>query len=315
MQVFFYGGKINPVIFRSRMVTLNEYTQRGEQQKNQQYCCGGMVFQRFSPYDPWMSRKMTDAAEKMDEPRLHPVAVAPQIARAPRLCLVIPTLGEAGNVRKTLDRIRGSLDPLDIPYQLIVVDDDSGDGTEGIVQELSGQDPRIHLVVRRGERGLAGAIVRGWQTSPAEILGAIDGDLQHPPELLTQLWGAMNQGYDIVVASRYAQGGGAHGWNPVRYLVSRLAVWMTVPLQRPDIFVRDPMSGFFLVRRTCIDNLSLQKRGFKILLEILVRGKVASVAEVPFTFGSRLAGKSKASLTVAWDYLLLLKRLSRQKTR
>jgi dolichol-phosphate mannosyltransferase len=258
---------------------------------------------------------MTDAAEKMDEPRLHPSAVATQIAPAPLLCLVIPTLGEAGNVRKTLDRIRRSLDPLEIHYQLIVVDDDSGDGTEGIVQELSEQDPRIHLVVRRGERGLAGAIVQGWQTSQAEILGAIDADLQHPPELLKQLWGVMNQGHDVVVASRYARGGGAQGWNPARYLVSRLAVWLTVPLQRPNIFVRDPMSGFFLVRRTCIDDLSLQKRGFKILLEILVRGKVASVAEVPFTFGSRLAGKSKASLKVAWEYLLLLRRLSRLKTR
>jgi dolichol-phosphate mannosyltransferase len=255
---------------------------------------------------------MTNAAEEVDGLSLHPAA---QLAPAPRLCLVIPTLGEAGNVRRILDRIRRSLDTLDIPYQLIVVDDDSGDGTEGIVRELSEQDPRIHLVVRRGERGLAGAIVQGWQSSQAEILGVIDADLQHPPELLTQLWGALNQGHDVVVASRYAKRGGGAGWNPVRYLVSRLAVWMTVPLQRPDIFVRDPMSGFFLVRRTCVDDLTLQKRGFKILLEILVRGKVASVAEVPFTFGSRLVGTSKAGVRVAWEYLLLLIRLAKQKTR
>jgi dolichol-phosphate mannosyltransferase len=262
-----------------------------------------------------MSRKMTNPAEEGDGPYLHPAAVATQAAPAPRLCLVIPTLGEAGNVRRILDRIRRSLDTLDIQYQLIVVDDDSGDGTETIVQKLSEQDPRIHLVVRRGERGLAGAIVQGWQNSRADILGAIDADLQHPPELLPELWGAMNQGHDVVVASRYAKRGGVARWNPVRHLLSRLAVWMTVPLQRPDIFVRDPMSGFFLVRRACIDDLILQTRGFKILLEILVRGKVASVAEVPFTFGSRLAGTSKASVKVAWEYLLLLRHLSKQKTR
>jgi dolichol-phosphate mannosyltransferase len=272
-----------------------------------------MAFQRFNPYNPLMSSKMTSVAAELDEPYGHPIAVPSQVATAPLLCLVIPTLGEAGNVRKTLDRIRRSLDPLDISYQLIVVDDDSGDGTETIVQRLADEDPRIDLVVRRGERGLAGAIVHGWQNSKAEILGAIDADLQHPPELLTQLWAAMNQGNDVVVASRYAKQGGVPTWNPARHLVSRLAVWMTVPLQRPDIFVRDPMSGFFLVRRSCLDDLVLQKRGFKILLEILVRGKVNSVAEVPFTFGSRLAGRSKASIKVAWDYVLLLRRLAKQK--
>lgn len=253
--------------------------------------------------------------EPVDEQYGHPVAVPSRVAATPVLCLVIPTLGEAGNVRQALDRIRRSLDPLGINYQLIVVDDDSEDGTENIVQEVAEEDPRINLLVRRGERGLAGAIVHGWQNSKAEILGAIDADLQHPPELLAKLWEAMNQGNDVVVASRYAAQGGVPTWNPARHLVSRLAVWMTVPLQRPDIFVRDPMSGFFLVRRSCIDDLVLQKRGFKILLEILVRGKVSSVAEVPFTFGSRLAGRSKASLKVAWDYLLLLRRLSKQKAR
>jgi dolichol-phosphate mannosyltransferase len=272
-----------------------------------------MAFQRFNPYNPLMSLKMTSVAAELDEPYGHPIAVPGQVATAPLLCLVIPTLGEAGNVRKTLDRIRRSLDPLDISYQLIVVDDDSGDGTESIVQELAEDDPRINLVVRRGERGLAGAIVRGWQNSEAQILGAIDADLQHPPELLTQLWDAMSRGHDVVVASRYAKQGSVPTWNPARHLVSRLAVWMTVPLQRPDIFVRDPMSGFFLVRRSCLDDLILQKRGFKILLEILVRGKIGSVFEVPFTFGSRLAGRSKASMRVAWDYLLLLRRLSKQK--
>jgi dolichol-phosphate mannosyltransferase len=272
-----------------------------------------MAFQRFNPYNPLMSLKMTNAAELLDESSGGPISIPARIASAPLLCLVIPTLGEAGNVRKALDRIRLSLDPLDISYQLIVVDDDSGDGTENIVRELADADPRIHLVVRRGERGLAGAIAHGWQNSKAEILGAIDADLQHPPELLTQLWDAMVRGHDVVVASRYAKSGSVPLWNPARRLVSRLAVWMTVPLQRPDIFVCDPMSGFFLVRRSCIDDLILQKRGFKILLEILVRGKIGSVIEVPFTFGSRLAGRSKASEKVAWDYLLLLRRLSKQK--
>ena len=111
--------------------------------------------------------------------------------------------------------------------------------------------------------------------------------------------------------SRYAEEGRVRNWHPVRHGVSRLAIWLTWPLQKPAIHVQDPMSGFFLVRRACLRNVHLETQGFKILLEILVRGNVKSVTEVPFSFGRREAGNSKAGIKEGLDYLFLLGRLCR----
>src|SRR5882757_1571269 len=204
-----------------------------------------------------------------------PVAVPNAAARA-RLALVVPTLHEAANIRTVLERIRGSLDPLGIPYEVIVVDDNSQDGTADIVGEISRSDPRVRLLVRTGARGLGGAVVHGWEKSDAEIVGVIDADSQHPPELLPQLWKAMEGGTDLALASRYAAHGSAEDWNKLRRGVSRLAIWLTLPFQKPKIRVQDPMSGFFLLRRTCLRDIEIETQGFKILLEILVRGRVGS---------------------------------------
>jgi len=229
--------------------------------------------------------------------------------RSPQLALVVPALCEAGNLKVLLERIRRSLDLVGIRYQVIIVDDDSRDGTDAIVTEIAREDSRVRLLTRRGMRGLAGAVLCGWQETDAEILGVMDADLQHPPELLPELWRELQSGADIVVASRYASRGGLPDWNRFRHLISQLAIWMTMPLQKANIRVKDPMSGFFLLRRACIQHVALQQQGFKILLEILVRGDVHSATEVPFVFGHRQAGQSKASLRVGLDYLALLHRL------
>jgi dolichol-phosphate mannosyltransferase len=222
---------------------------------------------------------------------------------------------EAGNIRRLLGRVRAALDCCDVAYEVIVVDDDSGDGIEPIVAEIAARDPRVRLVVRHGEHGLAGAVLRGWAETDAPLLGVMDADLQHPPELLPRLWAALEEGADLVVGSRYACGGSLQGWKPARHLVSRLAVWMTEPVQRGGLRARDPMSGFFVVRRACIEGIEFQPSGFKILLEILARAEICSVVEVPFNFGRRHAGQSKAGLRVAVDYLLLLVRLYRRQVR
>jgi dolichol-phosphate mannosyltransferase len=226
-----------------------------------------------------------------------------------KLAIVVPTLREADNIRTVLDRIRQSLDPLGFPYELIVVDDDSRDGIDTIVQEIAEADPRVRLLIRKGERGLGGAVLYGWRHTDADVLGVIDADLQHPPELLPQLWKATEAGNDVVLASRYAPRGGLDNWHPARHLLSRMAIWLTYPLQKSGIYVRDPMAGFFMVKRSCLKDVELHNQGFKILLEILVRGKVRSVVEVPFTFGQRRAGTSKANLSVGLDYFALLYRL------
>ncbi len=236
-----------------------------------------------------------------------PVSVTPRPVA--KLALVVPTLREADNIRAVLDRIRQSLDPLGFAYEILVVDDDSGDGIDSILQEITKQDPRVRLLVRKGERGLGGAVLYGWKHTDAEILGVIDADLQHPPELLPRLWEALDGGRDVVLASRYAPQGGLDHWHPARHLLSKMAIWLTYPLQKRNIRVKDPMAGFFLVRRSCLKNIELHNRGFKILLEILVRGNVRSVSEIPFTFGPRRAGASKANIRVGLDYFGLLFRL------
>ncbi|HEY1807015.1 MAG TPA: polyprenol monophosphomannose synthase [Acidobacteriaceae bacterium] len=233
----------------------------------------------------------------------------------PSLALVIPTLREANNIRPLLHRVRAALDPCGFPYEVIVVDDESGDGIEALVAEIAREDPRVRCIVRTGERGLAGAVLRGWAETGAPRLAVMDADLQHPPEILPRLWAELDAGADLVVGSRYASGGSLRGLTPFRQLISRLAVWMTAPLQHPGVQVCDPMSGFFIVRRSCIESIELRKTGFKILLEILARAEIRSVMEVPFPFGRRHAGASKAGFRAAFAYVALLVRLYRQKTR
>jgi len=240
-----------------------------------------------------------------------PSAIEPRPAA--KLALVVPTLREAENIRAVLDRIRQSLDPLGFAYEILVVDDDSHDGIDSIVQEISATDPRVRLLVRTGERGLGGAVLYGWRHTDAEVLGVIDADLQHPPELLPELWKATEAGTDVVLASRYAPQGGLDNWHPARHLLSRMAIWLTYPLQKSSIYVQDPMAGFFMVRRSCLKGIQLHNRGFKILLEILVRGNVRSVRELPFTFGPRRAGVSKANLRIGLEYFALLFRLWRER--
>jgi dolichol-phosphate mannosyltransferase len=231
------------------------------------------------------------------------------LAGRQRVALIVPTLQEAGNIPVLLRRVQAVLDPAGVDYEIFIVDDDSGDGTEELVAEISRQDPRVHLLVRKGKRGLSGAILHGWMNTDAPIVGVMDADLQHPPELLPELLSNIHQGCDLVIGSRYTEGGGLGDWNPLRKLISATAVWVTWPIQRSGIRAHDPMSGFFFVRRECLSGIDFQEEGFKLLLEVLVRARLKSVHEVPFAFGQRFRGASKANLKVAVDYGKLLKRL------
>jgi dolichol-phosphate mannosyltransferase len=236
-------------------------------------------------------------------------SAGPEANAHERLALVIPTLREAANLPGLLTGVRSVLDPVGIGYEIIVVDDDSRDGTEEIVSAIGHEDPRVRLLVRKGERGLSGAVLYGWRHTDASILGVMDADLQHPPELLSALVSAILAGNDLAIGSRYTAGGEVGQWNPIRKWLSTVAVWATWPIQRAGIRAKDPMTGFFLLRRECIDGIEFQPSGFKLLLEILVRGHIRSVAEVPLAFGSRSRGASKANFKVGWDYAKLLARL------
>jgi dolichol-phosphate mannosyltransferase len=224
--------------------------------------------------------------------------------------LIVPTLNEAGNISLLLSSVEAALESANNPYTIIVVDDGSTDRTREIVREHARNDSRIQLVTRDGEKGLAGAVLRGWESSDAGLIGVIDADLQHPPDLLPSMLSEFEDDVDIVIASRYAKENGVRGWNPVRATISRLSTLATRPLLRGRPGVTDPMSGFFIVRRECIQGLNFQTKGFKLLLEILVRGHIRRAREVAYRFGLRHAGKSKASASVAVQYLFLLGRLS-----
>jgi dolichol-phosphate mannosyltransferase len=239
---------------------------------------------------------------------LAPPAAEP-VRAVEKLALVIPTLCEAGNIGGLLEHVRSVLDPVGIAYEILVVDDDSPDGTGDVVSAMARQDPRVRLLVRKGKRGLSGAILYGWRNTDASILGVMDADLQHPPELLPQLLAAILSGRDMAIGSRYTPGGGVGEWSSVRRLLSAAAVWVTWPIQRRQIRAKDPMSGFFMLRRQCLPQADFQDSGFKLLLEILVRGRIHSIQEIPFAFGLRYRGASKANFKVAWDYALLLVKL------
>jgi dolichol-phosphate mannosyltransferase len=226
-----------------------------------------------------------------------------------KLGLVIPTLREAENIAGLIHHVRFVLDPLPVPYEILVVDDDSRDGTAQVVSAIARQDPRVRLLVRHGQRGLSGAILHGWEHTDATVLGVMDADRQHPPELLPELLSAILDDRDIVIGSRYTSGGELGQWSPVRKLLSAAAVWVTWPIQKAPTRAKDPMSGFFMVRRSCLEQIHFQESGFKLLLEILVRGRIQSMEEIPFEFGRRYCGASKASLKVAIDYAKLLAKL------
>jgi dolichol-phosphate mannosyltransferase len=232
-----------------------------------------------------------------------------------KLAVVIPTFNEAACLPATIERVLETLAAQPMPFEILVVDDESRDATAAVAAAVAARDPRVRLLVRRGERGLSGAILYGWQHTDASLLGVMDADLQHPPHVLRELVSAMRAGADVAVASRYVRSGAVRRWNPLRRLATAVSIRMAAPLQRRDIRVRDPLSGYFVVQRRCVAEVPFRQTGFKLLLEILTRGRVRRVTEIPFEFGRRRGGRSKAGAGVAWDYVLLLLRLYRERWR
>ena len=222
---------------------------------------------------------------------------------------MIPTLNESGNIAAVLERTIASLSHCDVEWSVLVVDDCSTDNTAQIVEQYSNSNPRIRLVTRHGERGLAGAITFGWSQTDSDLVAVMDADLQHPPELLPKLIGEIKKGADIAIASRYVKPHSMDSWSPVRKVLSRMSTLASIPVQRRTTRVQDPMSGFFVVRRECVNDISFQKTGFKLLLEILAKGRINRVAEVPFVFAVRQNGTSKANMMTGLHYFALLLRL------
>ncbi len=216
------------------------------------------------------------------------------------ISLIIPTYKERENIAPLVERIYQALHNYN--YRVLIVDDDSSDGTSELVKSLSQKYP-VDILVRKNKRGLASAVVDGISQAPGETVVVMDADLQHPPEVLPDLLKAIDGGADMVIASRYVPGGGCQGWGLARRINSMGAIFIAHLLLPSTRRIRDPMSGFFAFKKQAIAGAKLQPIGYKIVLEILIQGKFQNVAEVPFIFVTRARGKSKLSARQQIDYL------------
>lgn len=222
------------------------------------------------------------------------------------LSIVVPTFNESANVHELLKRLGSVLG--DSGWEVIFVDDDSPDETAACVREIARVDPRVRCVQRIGRRGLSSACIEGMLASAAPFIAVMDADLQHDESLLPRMQEILQSGpADVVVGTRYAQGGSTGDWDGQRAGMSRLATRVGRWVLKQD--VSDPMSGFFMLRREVLEGSvrRLSGIGFKILLDILASAPPGlRVAEVPFTFRSRFAGESKLDELVVWEYGMLL---------
>ncbi|MEJ1157721.1 glycosyltransferase family 2 protein [Prosthecomicrobium sp. N25] len=237
------------------------------------------------------------------EPRIQ---VVPAVPLAPELTIVVPTYNERDNVPVLIERIASVLDG--VAWEVMVVDDDSPDGTASVVKAIAAQNPRVRCIRRVGRRGLSGACIEGMLASAAPVVAVMDADLQHDEALLPRMVEEIRKGADLVVGSRYVGGGSTgEGFSSIRQWGSETATALAKKMLGVDL--TDPMSGFFMIRREKVEAVAgeLSREGFKILLDIVsaVEEPLATV-ELPFTFRGRNAGESKLDSLVTAEYLGLL---------
>lgn len=218
-----------------------------------------------------------------------------------RVSVVIPTYNERVNLQALVERIFNACSGMEV--EVVVADDNSPDGTAELAEELGRRFP-VKVLRRFRDRGLSQAVLDGFRNAGGDIMGVMDADLSHPPEKIPEMVKALENA-DVVVGSRMAEGGGVKDWPLARKLISTGATL----LARPLTSVSDPMSGFFFIRRRVIDGVVLNPMGYKILLEILVKGSYSNVAEVPFVFLDRQTGESKLNMRIQLQYLAHLLKL------
>lgn len=232
---------------------------------------------------------------------------------SPRLSLIVPTFNERDNVGSLFDLVSRAMG--DVPFEFIVVDDNSPDGTAAVVKELARRHPNVRCIHRIGRRGLSSAVIEGVSASAAPYFAVIDADHQHDERILPQMLERALAGDDIVVGTRYSNGGSTgEGLSKTRVAGSKLATTLSSLVTGKNL--SDPMSGFFLMRREVFDEIApkLSNEGFKILLDIIVSagrhrakgGGELVIGEIPYTFRPRNAGESKMSSIVVVQFLGLV---------
>ncbi|QDU64327.1 Undecaprenyl-phosphate mannosyltransferase [Planctomycetes bacterium Pan216] len=225
----------------------------------------------------------------------------------PTIAVIIPTYREAANLPVLVPRIDTALRGSDLRGEIIVVDDNSPDDTERVCGELAKTVP-LRLAIRRNERGLSSAVIHGMRMTDADVLLVMDADLSHPPEKIPELIETLcRPGVDFVIGSRYVAGGSTDvGWGLFRWLNSKAATLLARPLTN----ARDPMAGFFAIRRSTFRSAeNLSPIGYKIGLELIVKCRCQQVREVGISFANRLHGDSKLTMKEQLNYVRHLMRL------
>ncbi|MFH1328821.1 MAG: polyprenol monophosphomannose synthase [Candidatus Bathyarchaeota archaeon] len=212
-----------------------------------------------------------------------------------KLSIIIPTYNEAENIPQLFHRIQTSLKKID--HEIIVVDDSSQDGTPHIAEKRGAK-----VLERPAKRGIITAFQEGFKISTGEVIGLLDADLQHPPERLSYMLHMIEKGSDLVIASRYVSGGGVEKWGLKRRLISRVAILLSHFLLSKTRKVKDVTSGYFMARREVIESISFSAHGWKVLPEILVKGRYRKICELPFTFKGREKGESKLEQSIMKQY-------------
>lgn len=226
-------------------------------------------------------------------------------AQSPRVSVVVPTFREAANIQELVERIERAVPDSEI----IIVDDNSNDGTDRVVRSLERSSVRLH--VRTTERGLSSAVIAGCTLARAPFTVVMDADLSHPPESIPAMIAELERGADFVIGSRYTAGGSTDAaWTLFRRVNSLSATLLARPLTK----LSDPMSGFFAMRSADFRaTRDLNPIGYKIALEMLVKGPFRVHREVPIHFADRKRGESKLSLKEQIRYVRHLARLYRFK--
>jgi len=221
------------------------------------------------------------------------------------LSVVIPTYNEHDRLAELVTQLFAAAQAASVALEVVIVDDNSPDGTGQLADELA-KSYRLQVVHRAGKLGLGTAVVAGFGVAGADVVGVMDADFSHPPDLVPVLLKAWRDtGADVVVASRYIPGGSTPNWPLKRKLMSRFACLLARPLSP----IRDAASGFFVIRGSIARQVTIKAGGFKICLELIVRGWPTTLVELPYRFEDRELGESKMSTREAAGYLVQLKDL------
>jgi len=219
-----------------------------------------------------------------------------------KISIIVPTFNEKENIPRLFEKIFEILKANKIDGEIIIVDDDSQDGTIEVVKKYCKNKP-VKMIVRKQEKGLASACIEGFKSAKGDILIVMDADLQHPPDKIPDLINAIKNGADISIGSRYVEGGSIGEFSIGRKIVSNGASRLANLFFSEIKEIKDKESGFFAFRKNVINGVRLKPKGYKILLEILVLGKYNRVEEIGYKFGKRTSGKSKLGLRIIFSYV------------